>query len=82
MTTKKDNKKIKELTEAVLALKTRNEARRFFEQLRDMYTARTNIINRADISRKKIGGIFLPRRLIEYGLGATGLGIIGKGFID
>ena len=59
-----------------------NEARRFFEQLRDMYTARTNIINRADISRKKIGGIFLPRRLIEYGLGATGLGIIGKGFID
>ena len=33
MTTKKDNKKIKELTEAVLALKTRNEARRFFRDL-------------------------------------------------
>jgi len=33
MISKKDNKKIKELMEAVLALKTRNEARKFFRDL-------------------------------------------------
>lgn len=49
-------------------------ARDAFQKLNDFYTARQNIISKADIVSKRRGGVLSPKNVIKASIGAAGIG--------